>query len=62
MNMHYPEGAAPLDPNELEGLNFPHVTSREELDQLEQVNVQEGLLWVKRYKKTDILSESFVRI
>ena len=38
----YPEGAAPLDPNEREGLQHKHVTTRAELDHLEQANIQSG--------------------
>jgi hypothetical protein len=30
--MEYPDGATPLDPNELGGLKFKHVTTRGELD------------------------------
>jgi len=33
-----PEGATPLDPDELEGLKFKHITTRGELDELEQSN------------------------
>jgi hypothetical protein len=36
----YPEGATALDPDEMEGLKFKHVTTREELDHLEQANIQ----------------------
>ena len=51
--MDYPEGATPLDPDELEGLKFPHVTTRGELDHLEQANIQEGVRWLRRYKNRD---------
>lgn len=30
--MDYPEGATPLDPDEMEGLKFTHITARGELD------------------------------
>ena len=36
--MEYPDGATPLDPDELGGLKFKHITTREELDELEQAN------------------------
>ncbi len=42
MEMDYPEGATPLDPDEMEGLKFPHIETRGELDQLEQQNIQDG--------------------
>jgi Fic-DOC domain mobile mystery protein B len=56
-----PDGATPLDPDEMEGLRFKHITTRGELDQLEQANIVEGLQWVKKQKNADILSEGFVR-
>jgi len=60
MKMDYPEGATPLDPDEMEGLKFKHVTTRGELDQLEQANIQNGLVWLSRSREKDILSEAFV--
>lgn len=59
--MEYPEGATPLDADELEGLKFPHVTTRGELDHLEQANIEAGLLWLDRRKAPDILTGQFVR-
>ena len=59
--MDYPEGATPLDPDELEGLKFKHVTTRGQLDHLEQANIQNGLRWLSRRKNVDILNEAFIR-
>ncbi|WP_339830995.1 mobile mystery protein B [uncultured Parvibaculum sp.] len=56
-----PDGATPLDPDEREGLRFRHVTTRGELNELEQANVQNGLLWLARRRKGDVLSERFMR-
>ncbi len=56
-----PNGATPLDPDEKEGLRFAHITTRGELDQLEQANIVEGMQWLKKQRHTDILSERFVR-
>lgn len=39
MTFAEPDGATPLDPDELQGLKFPHVTTRSELDELEQANI-----------------------
>lgn len=59
--MEYPEGATPLDPDEMEGLKYPHIQTREELDQLEQQNIQEGYIWLSRQRKyKDFLSEAFL--
>lgn len=59
--MDYPEGATPLDPDELEGLKFKHVTRRDELDHLEQANIASGLAWLERKRKVDVLTDSFAR-
>ena len=60
-----PDGATPLDPGEMEGLLFKHITTRGELDELEQANLQAGMKWLnsqKRKKDVDPLTESFVRM
>jgi Fic-DOC domain mobile mystery protein B len=54
-------GATPLDPDEMEGLLYSHITTRGELDELEQANIVEGMQWLKKQKKPDILTEKFVR-
>ncbi len=59
--INYPEGVTPIDPDETEGLKHKHVSTREELDQLEQANVQAGMIWLSRSRRKDILSEGFVR-
>lgn len=56
----YPEGATPLDPDELAGLRFKHVSTRGELDQLEQVSITDGIKWLAKQKTPDVLSEHFV--
>jgi Fic-DOC domain mobile mystery protein B len=58
-NMEYPEGATPLDPNELGGLKFKHITTRGELDELEQANIEAGLRWIPRHRG-DVLTDNFV--
>ncbi len=58
-NLQYPEGATPLDPNELDGLKHKHITTQGELDQLEQANISSGLRWLGR-QRTDVLTDHFV--
>ncbi|NOY89604.1 MAG: mobile mystery protein B [Deltaproteobacteria bacterium] len=58
---HRPDGATALSPEELEGIRHPHVATRAQLDELEQANVQQGLLWLRRQERTDLLTEQFVR-
>jgi Fic-DOC domain mobile mystery protein B len=59
--MDTPVGATTLDPDEMEGLKFPHVETRAELDQLEQQNIQDGLRWLSRQRKfEELLNEQFL--
>jgi Fic-DOC domain mobile mystery protein B len=58
--MDYPDGATPFDPDEFEGLRFKHVSTRGELDQLEQAGVTDGMKWLAKQKNPDVLSEAFV--
>ncbi|NOX09214.1 MAG: mobile mystery protein B [Gammaproteobacteria bacterium] len=59
--MGYPDGATPLDPDEMNGIKFPHITTRGQLDQMEHVNIQEGLRWLNRIQHTDMFTNQFVR-
>jgi Fic-DOC domain mobile mystery protein B len=59
--MEYPEGATPLDQDEMAGLKHPHIETRGELDQLEQQNIQDGYNWLTRQRKyKDLLREDFI--
>jgi Fic-DOC domain mobile mystery protein B len=57
--------ATPLEPDEAEGLLHAHVTTRAELDELEEANIQIGLEWAMRRaigsgRRVDVLSEEFL--
>ena len=60
MEFNYPEGATPLDPNEIEGLLLTHITTRSDLDRWEQDNINEALAWLEHLKPKDILNELFM--
>ena len=61
MTFQEPDGATPLDPDEIEGLKFDHIMTRGELDELEQANITQGLQWLGRRRGGDILTEDFIR-
>ncbi len=61
MTFDEPDGATPLDPDEMQGLKFPHVTTRGELDELEQANIEQGLAWISRRRGGSIFDNGFVR-
>lgn len=54
------EGATPLEPDELAGLKFKHLTTRGELDELEQANIVQGMLWLKKNNRQEILTLDFI--
>lgn len=59
--LDYPDGATLLDPDEMAGLKFSHIQTRADLDQMEQVNIQDGLRWLARQKEVNVLSDTFLR-
>lgn len=57
-----PEGATPLDPDELEGLRHRHVTTRDQLNELEQANLDTGLLWLGRQKQLELSVDQMCKL
>ena len=64
LNLVYQEGQTALDEDEKDGLLIRSITTRGELDEVEQRNIEEAIRWtIKRRKKftiNEILSEQFV--
>jgi Fic-DOC domain mobile mystery protein B len=65
IDLQYDEGQTPLDEEEKEGLLIPSITTRGELDEVEQRNIEEAVRWTierrKKFTVDEILSEKFVR-
>lgn len=61
MQFEYAQGATPLDPEEIEGLKLPHITTQAELNRWEQENISEALVWLKKRRKGDILNVEFLK-
>lgn len=65
IEIQYDEGQTPLDEEEKEGLLLYYVTTRGELDELEQRNIEEAIRWTierrKRFTAKEILTEQFVK-
>lgn len=61
MKIVYTDGATPLDPDEMAGLKARSITTRTELDSLEQGNILEAVDWIETGRIGDILAEGFVR-
>jgi len=61
LNFEYIEGQTPLDEDEKEGLLLKTISTRGELDEFEQVNIQDAIEWSMKSKisKEQFLSEDF---
>lgn len=62
IELDYPEGATPINPDEADGLLLTHITTRAELDRWEQDNINQALAWAEKHKPKDILNEPFMKI
>jgi len=62
VEINYPQGATPLDKNEIKGLLLTHITTRAELDRWEQDNINEALTWFHEHKPANILDEHFMKL
>lgn len=54
-------GNTSLSPEEKEGLKLSHITTYAELNRWEQENIQEALDWIERRRKSDVLTETFIK-
>lgn len=63
LDLQNPEGQTPLDDDEKEGLLIPIIATRGELDEFEQQNIEEAILWSlnRPFKPQVILTEDFIR-
>ena len=58
----YIDGQTPLDDDEQEGLLITTISTRGELDEFEQLNIEEAIIWSLRrsFKLEDVFTESFI--
>ncbi len=63
LELNYIEGQTPIDEDEKHGLRISSITTREELDEFEQLNIEKAVEWTLRekFRQKDILSEQFVK-
>lgn len=57
------KGQTALSEEEMEGLRVPTITTREELDEFEQLNIEKAVEWYlirKKFKGDKILTEDFI--
>jgi len=64
LTIEYESGQTPLSEEEMEGLKVPTITTREELDEFEQQNIEKALEWYlyrRKFKVDKILTEDFIQ-
>jgi Fic-DOC domain mobile mystery protein B len=63
LTFEYIDGQTPLDDDEKEGLRIPSITTREELDEFEQLNIEKAIQWTfsKKIKAEQLFSENFIK-
>jgi len=60
IDLQYPKGATPLDPNEVNGLIPNYIKTQADLNKLEQENILEAQNWALKKKHDDVLTYSFL--
>ncbi len=62
LNLEYEDSQTPIDDDEKEGLLIKTITTKKELDEFEQLNIEKALEWIihLRLDKDKILSEKFI--
>ena len=63
LNMEYIDGQTPIDDDEIENLKIKTISTQEELDEFEQLNIEEAMQWVlsRKFKVGQIFTENFIR-
>jgi len=63
LEFSYIEGQSPLEDEEKEGLKIKSISTREELDEFEQQNIEKAIEWTlkRNFKLEDIITEKFIR-
>ena len=63
LDLDYAEGQTPLDEDEKEGLLIPSITTRGELDEFEQLDVEKAIEWLlaRKLNINKIVTEEFVK-
>jgi Fic-DOC domain mobile mystery protein B len=63
LELEYINGQTPIEEEEIQGLLINTITTRGELDEFEQKNIEEAIQWTmqRSFKKEMVLTESFIR-
>ncbi len=63
LELHYKNGQTPLNEEEKDGLKIKSITTQQELDEFEQLNIEKAVEWTihTRLRSERILTEKFVK-
>ena len=63
LDLDYIDGQTPLDEDEKEGLLIPTIATRGELDEFEQQNIEQAVLWSlnRSFKVDTVFTEEFLK-
>jgi Fic-DOC domain mobile mystery protein B len=63
LTIEYIDGQTPLNEEEKDGLRILSITTREELDEFEQLNIEKAIQWTfgKKIKTEQLFSEKFIK-
>ena len=63
LNIDYIEGQTPIDEEEKNGIRIKSITTRAELDEFEQLNIEKAIQWTfgKKWTVLQILTEDFIK-
>lgn len=64
LNLEYIDGQTPIDEDEKEGLLIPTITTRGDLDEFEQLNIDEAQTWIlsRTFNTEQVLTEDFIKL
>lgn len=62
LDLEYIDGQTPIDEDEKEGLLIETISTKGELDEFEQQNIEEAMQWVlgRKFKAKDVFTEKFI--
>lgn len=60
IEIQYPKGATPLDPNEINGLIPDYITTQGELNALEKDNISKAIKWSEGRNHKNLLEPNFI--
>jgi fido (protein-threonine AMPylation protein) len=63
LNLNYEKGQTPLNDDEKEGLKIKSITTQNELNEFEQLNIEKAVEWSMQVnlKPENIFTESFIK-